>query len=262
MCVSGRLGWTGGGRPRQLDDDDLARLGPVKPQADGERLAGLIQVLLTVRSQMLGLGEGLKKALGEMPRAVDKRAVQGLVGALGHIVQHLDSFKIAPGETEIRKETSLSADQITASSFDRDRQPSRFSVERVPDDRGGEAALGGGRIGQLEASIAEGCERQVRQHEVDELCRPLVEAVATDRARAGRELSSLEQALLVGSVRGIWGGPEFGGDWVDRELEFVTPETAKEAYAELERMGYFDGSHLRFAGVRLAVVLMDRHDEG
>lgn len=122
MCVSGRLGWTGGGRPRQLEDDDLARLGPVKPQADAERLAALTQVLLTARSQMLGLGTGLRKALDEMPRAVDKRAVVGLVGALTHIVQTLDAHIVAEGETAVTKAIRLGVDQITAGEFESSRK--------------------------------------------------------------------------------------------------------------------------------------------
>lgn len=287
MCVSGRLGWTGGGRPRQLEDDDLARLGPVKPQADAERLAALTQVLLTARSQMLGLGTGLRKALDEMPRAVDKRAVMGLVGALSHIVQTLDSHIVAEGETAVTKAIRLGVDQVTASEFDRDRQK-RTTVrqfvdeeherlrEKVSTERSELVEARGQLRGRPLAEVATGvaqaltrCQERLGRAEarveeleaappVPEACIGLVLAYRKDRSRAGRELTRLEQALLVGSVRGVWGGPEFGGDWVDAELANVTPEMAKAGYAELDRLGYFDGSHLLYRGVRLAVVLMDR----
>jgi hypothetical protein len=287
LHVSGRLGWTGDGRPRQLEDDDLAALGPVKPQADAERLAALTQVLLTVRSQMLGLGTGLRKALDEMPRAVDKRAVVGLVGALSHIVQTLDSHIVSEGETAVRKGIRLGVDQITEGQFESEREK-RTSARQFSDDE--HARLEGKISGERSKLIATidavhgpspseqesmtaslintmrgrmvRAEARVEELEagppVPEACRGLVQAYREDRTRAGRELTRLEQALLVGSVRDVWGGPEFGGDWVDAELVNVTPEMAKAGYVELERLGYFDGMHLLYRGVRLAVVLMDQ----
>lgn len=118
---SGGLVWRGAERPRQTDEASLARLGPVADQGSDERLAMLTQVLITARAQMLGLATGLQTALNKMVRAVDQDAVRGLIGALTHIVQHMDSYKIAEGETSLRKGVAIGVDRITAGKFDKDQ---------------------------------------------------------------------------------------------------------------------------------------------
>ena len=50
----------------------------------------------------------------------------GLVAALAHIVRGLDGFKIAEGETALRKGVRIGTDSITASAFDR-RSPMQRS---------------------------------------------------------------------------------------------------------------------------------------
>lgn len=133
---SGQLVWRAGERPRQADEAALARLGPVEPQTDGERLRQLTEVLLTARAQMLGLGEGLRKALAQMPRAIDQQAVKGLVEALSHIVKHLDSYKVAEGDTEVGKGSRLGADRITAGKFSDDGEGlvrARRARRRLPE---------------------------------------------------------------------------------------------------------------------------------
>lgn len=253
MHVSGRLGWQTGGRPYQLDDDSLSRLGPVQPQADGERLAELLQVLLTARAQMLGLGEGLKKALSEMPRAVDQHAVRGLIGALGRIVGHLDSFKIAPGETSLHEKSRLGADQLTAGEFDRASTRGSSGVVAVQLEAIIEPVRG--RVADLERQLV-----RAEEARKNDGAWPLAVQYAADRARLGRELTRREEALLVSAVRGLWGGPAFGGDWVDRELEKLSPDEAKRGYDGLEQLGYLVGERVAFRGVRAAVVAMDREN--
>ena len=116
--ATGALCWKRGERPRYMDDQTRERLGPaMEAESDGDRLAQLQQALITAKSQMLGLGTGLEQALSNMPRAVDQNAVRGLIAALGHIVQTLDTHKIQEGETVLRRGGRIGVDGITASAF-------------------------------------------------------------------------------------------------------------------------------------------------
>jgi hypothetical protein len=117
--VSGKFKWGRGGRPYEVPADELALYGEqVRGASDGERLSELTQVLLTARSQMLGLGEGLKEALAQMPRSIDRSAVQGLVTALTAIVATLSKHEPTEAEAGIRKEARLGADRLTAAHFE------------------------------------------------------------------------------------------------------------------------------------------------
>lgn len=93
----------------------VVRVGTVDTEeplpTDTERLQALCEVLLTVRAKMLGVAEGLKKALGKVPPlGPAHQALSGLVGGLGEIVQHMDSFGIRPGDTALREGLRLGAD--------------------------------------------------------------------------------------------------------------------------------------------------------
>lgn len=114
----GDLVWQAGARPRYASADDLARLGPVAAPTDTERLAQLTQVLLTARSQMLGLGEGLERALQRMVRPVDADAARGLIAALSDIVRTIDGYKVQPGDTALTTTSRIGSDRGTASRFD------------------------------------------------------------------------------------------------------------------------------------------------
>lgn len=253
--ASGRLKWVGGERPRYQEPAEA--FSDAAPASDGDRLQELTQVLLTARAQMLGLGTGLRKALDEMPRAVDTRAVRGLVGALGHIVQHLDHYAVQQGETVMREGLRLGADAITAAEFDVSAgsppPPSPFPSSLAEAAVDAVRRVMSEKVARLEARVRE----LEKAPPVPEACRGLVLAYRADRSRAGRELSRVEKALLVAAVRGVWGGPGFGGDWVDRMVESSTVAEGEGAIEALRQLGYLTERGPTFDGVRLAVVLMD-----
>lgn len=243
--ASGGLVWRGGERPRQADNDQLAALGPQAEPSDTDRLATLTQALITARSQMLGLGEGLRAALENMPRAIDQQAVRGLVNALGHIVQHLDSHKIVEGETVLRPGVKLGADGITASAFDR-------GPRKLPSSA------------QVAAEVFEGMQRRVQDAEasLDRLERAVVEDRLSPELQAfvalcRREdelvgpLDAVERAALVEIV-----GLVLGESYVPHADEARAREWVA-ACRRLVQRGYLHESYRPTArGLRLGLVLL------
>jgi hypothetical protein len=215
--VSGQYRWTQGGRPYQLEGDELALArAHLPPPSDAERLAELTQVLLTARSQMLGLGAGLKAALDQMPRAVDNHAVRGIVASLSHIVAGLSKHVVTEAESGIRKEARLGTDLITASTFEslppRARERKRRELE---DELAGAddeplvlpPAASSSVLGEsAEWRRKLGDARTPAEYEAQRQSGATFQAVLEDdERRLGRKLTDDENLVLVARVRGELG---------------------------------------------------------